>query len=105
MKEKRFELYKRAESRGLTPEQEGRMQAELHDDGDHSVSPISEVDRKATAEDFQPVYKSVYPYSDLFHLQAMKQAVFQLLKFLNRFCLTSKTILKKNRVSPTICRI
>jgi len=71
MKEKRFELYKRAKSRGLTPEQEGRMQAELHDDGDHAVSPISEVDRKPTAEDFPPVYETVYPYSDLFHLQAM----------------------------------
>ena len=71
MKAKRFELYKRTKNRGLTPEQEGRMQAELHDDGGHAVSPISEVDRKPTAGDFPPVYETVYPYSDLFHLQAM----------------------------------
>lgn len=67
MKENRYDLYERLKERGLTPDQEERILAELKDDGVHDLPQ----EEGAGAADGPPPSERIYDYDDIGFLQSM----------------------------------
>jgi uncharacterized sporulation protein YeaH/YhbH (DUF444 family) len=71
MDKKRSNLYASIKKRGLTPEQEDHILAELHDERSHDLAQPSHSSGGIGRESLFRVGESVYAYSDLINLQAM----------------------------------